>query len=153
MAESRHRREHVIHTHGGSPEEVANHLVQSLLELLRAASEGRDSAAVVPVQASGATLDEMLEGLVRDLLDIVDASPTRIVDAELSHVMKTGDGFRAWGYVWFGQTESTARALSLETGLDLSTLANGELDVRATLLESDRSPGSGSDAMEAPRRR
>lgn len=153
MAESRNRREHVIHAHGGSPEEVANRLMQSLLELLRAAGEGRDSAAVVPVQASGATLDEMLEGLVRDLLDIVDASPTRIVDAELSHVMKTGDGFRAWGYVWFGQAESTDRALSLESGLDLSTLANGELDVRVTLLESERSPGRGSDAVEAPRRR
>lgn len=101
MTDLGNRHEHVIKARGDSPEEVANHLVQSLAGVLGTAGKDRDSASVVPVQASGATLDEMLEGLAGDLLEIVDSSPTLIVDAELSHVMMTADGFRAWGYVWF----------------------------------------------------
>lgn len=153
MIDSRNRSEHVIHAHGSSPEKVANHLLQTLIELLGAAGEERDSAMVVPVQASGVTLEDLLESLVGDLLDIVDSSPTQVVDAELSHVMKTGDGLRAWGYVWFGKEASTDRSPSLKSPLELSTFENGELDVRVTLLVSVGLLGHGSDVVEVPDRR
>lgn len=150
MTDSVRRNERVLHAHGGSPEGVTNHLLQCLLELLGAADQERDSGSVVPVQASGATLDEMLKGLVEDFFDIVDSSPARATAAELSHVMKTGDGWRAWGYVWFGQEKSTGCVPSLTSPLEVVTAENGELDVRATVLEPERSPGHGCDAVEVP---
>lgn len=150
MADVENRSEVVIHAHGDSPEDVASHLVQALLEAMETAAEERDSASVVPMQASGSTLDGMLEGLVRDLLEIADSSLTRVVDAELSHVMKTGEGLRAWGYVWLGKEGSTNHFLMLKNHLDLYAPETGGFEVRMTLLVLARPVDLGNEAAEVP---
>lgn len=75
--------------------------------------------------------------LVTDFLEVANSAPTKVVDAELSHLMRTGDGLRAWGYVWLGTDESAGRSLELKERPVFSPLDSGELEVRMTILETD----------------
>lgn len=134
MTQVENQSEIVVHAHGDSPESVSIQLVQSLLGNLGSDGGQRDSASVAPLQASGATLNEMLDALIRDFLETVNSSPTQIVDAELSHVMTTGEGLRAWGYVWLGNEASIGRSLSIKDHLELFTLETGGFELRVAIL-------------------
>lgn len=141
-----------VHAHGDSPEGVATHLIQSLVGVLSADGGQRDSASVAPLQASGATLNEMLDALIRDLLETVNSSPARIVDAELSHVMATAEGLRAWGYVWLGNEASISRSLSIKDHLELSTPETGGFEARVALFAVDSLHDRGTGAAGEPGR-
>ncbi len=146
MTHVENQREFVLHAHGLSPEGVATDLIRSLLGLLGPAGGQRESASVAPLQASGRTLEEMLEELARDFLETVESSPSRVVDAELSHVMKTGDVLRAWGYIWFGKEASVNRSFSVKGDLDLFTTEMEGFEVRVTLLVSGAPLDAGTEA-------
>lgn len=153
MVESADQTEQLVEAHAGSPEALVAQVVESLCELLGAGGEERDSHTVVPIEATGATLEEMLHGLVADMLDNVGASSAQVVDAEISHVMTTQDGVRAWGYLWFGMDHPTNRSPSLAGPPRVTTLSSGELNVRMTLLVSDAPVDHGAAVAKAPSQR
>lgn len=137
MGDSRKRFDRAVEVHGSAPEQLATNLVRALCEIDDVIGEERDSRTVVPVQATGATLAEMLHGLIGDVLDAVEASPTQVIDADISHVMMSGDGLRAWGYLWFGTERSSIAHSSLSGPPCVTELSNGELSASITLSRAD----------------
>lgn len=126
--------EHDMRVLGKSPEQLAHAVARSLREFVGADGEDRDRASAVLFQASGTTIAEMLEDLITDLVEVMSSAPTRMVDAELSHVMKTEDGWRAWGYAWFGKEQAGEYSLALGHPPRVSTVEGGNLELRTTIL-------------------
>lgn len=142
VMESIDRTEHSIVVRGESPESLIAEVVQSLLVVLRGAGKGGEDegGSIVPFQASGATIEAMLRSLVNDILESVGASPSRLVDAELSHVMKTDEGLRSWGYLRFGTETAVDRDSWSADGVSVTTPLDGELEFRILLLGDPMEP-------------
>jgi hypothetical protein len=149
MSDFRKRSERVVEVQGNSPEELATRLVRILGGIGGTAGEERNARTVVPIQAAGATLAEMLYALTDDALDAIESSPTQVLDAEIAQVMMAGDGVRAWGYLWFG-TEPQAIASPSPSGPPVVTeRPDGELSVRVILPVSDAPIGNGVSMTKA----
>jgi hypothetical protein len=143
------RSERVVEVQGSSPEELATRLIRILCGIGGRTGEERNARTVVPIQAAGATLAEMLYALADDALDTIESSPTQVLDAEIAQVMMTGDGVRAWGYLWFG-TEPPAIASPSPSGPPVVTeRPDGELSARVTLAVSDAPVGNGVSMAKA----
>lgn len=142
MMESIDRTEHSIVVRGESPESLIAEAVQSLLVVLRGAGNGGEGEAgsIVPFQASGATIEAMLRSLVNDILESVGASPSLLVDAEVSHVMKTDEGLRSWGYLRFGTGTAVDRDSWSADGVSVTTPLDGEFEFRILLLGDPMEP-------------
>lgn len=142
MMESIDRTEHSIVVRGESPESLISEVVQSLLVVLGGAGNGGEDEAgsIVPFQASGATTEALLWSLVNDILEAVGASPSRLVDAEVSHVMRTDEGLRSWGYLRFGIGNAVDRDSWSADGVTVTTPLDGELEFHVLLLGDPMEP-------------
>lgn len=137
------RTEHRLLVRGESPEHLVAQAMQSLLGVLGGARfAGEDEAGpVVPFQGSGGTLETLLQTLVDDILERVEASPVRLVDVEVSHVMKTDEGLRSWGYLRFGSGSPVDRRSRMVEHASVTTLTDGDFELRMLIAE---------EAVESP---
>ncbi len=126
--------ERTLEVRGNSAQQLASNLVQTLCEVVGVRGDEWDSRSVIPIQAEGPTHGEMLNALITSLLETVGSSSTQLVDAEISHVIDTDDGVRAWGYLWFGTTQSMEPYPSLSEPPTLTSLPTGEFSMRVTLV-------------------
>lgn len=125
------RTEQPLLVRGESPEHLVAQAVQSLLGVLGGATKVDEDQAgpVVPFQGSGATLEVLLRSLVDDILERVEGSPERLVDAEVAHVMKTDEGLRSWGYLRFGPGSDVVRRSWLVEDVRVTSLPDGDLEL------------------------
>lgn len=135
VKKSSERIEHPIRVCGRSPEHLVAHAVQLLLAVLGEPARGEGGAgSVVTFQASGGTMEVLLQSLAVDVLNSVEASSTGLADAEVSHVMKTDEGLRAWGYLRFGTEPSLDHRTRVGDGVSVATLPDGGFELRISLL-------------------
>ncbi len=63
-----------------------------------------DAASIATFQAEATTIPELARGIVDDVLATIADSPTNVTEIELANLLQTDMGWRAWGYVRFGET-------------------------------------------------
>jgi len=130
------RIEHPIVVRGESAERVVGQAVQSLLTALGGAERADEDEAifVVPFQASGGTIEALMQSLVDDIIGTVEASPAGLVDAEVSHVLKTDEGLRSWGILRFGTRQPLDQRVWSADEVSVSTHLGGSFQLRIVLL-------------------
>lgn len=82
-------------------------LVQSLVGALASLTSDRredvvDAVSVAPFQAEGASIPDLAQRIVDDVLATIVDATTVVAGIELANLLQTDQGWRAWGYVRFG---------------------------------------------------
>jgi len=94
---------------GPDPLRLAQSLVATLATLTGDPDRWRDDAdaaatpaSIAPFQAEGSSVPNLARGIVDDVMATIADSTTGVADIELANVLRTDEGWRAWGYVRFG---------------------------------------------------
>ncbi len=104
--------------------------VRSLIhEPVRSDARSRPES-VVPFQAEGPSLAELVQRLLDDVLTAIIDSPTEMVDVELANVLETDKGLRAWGYLWFGSRSRDSTPFSIAVDPIPRATAAGDTEIR-----------------------
>jgi len=105
--------------------------------------ESSDPAVVVPFLAEGNSMPELIQRLVDDVLASIGDSPNEVADVELANVLKTDEGWRAWGYLRFSTLSRIGPPPSITVGPAEGTTAGRAQDIRLILTsESPILPGA-----------
>lgn len=66
------------------------------------------ASAISTFQSEATAIPELAQGIVDDVLATIADSPTNVAEIELANLLRTDVGWRAWGYVRFGEAPRRA---------------------------------------------
>lgn len=135
--------ERIVDVRGGTLQALTQAVVDALGAYLGVDGRAADAALVEPMSGVGPTLDVMLAALAGDLLARVEDAASEVAAVEVSQVMATEDGYRAWGYLWLREQGEARRALTLTGPPRVVAEPSGELRVTLTLTLDEASPDPG----------
>ena len=98
---------------GPDPLRLMESLVATLVSLTRDPDHPEtiaDATSIATFQAEANAIPDLAQGIVDDVLATIADSPTNVAEIELANLLQTDEGWRAWGYVRFGEVPRGAAA-------------------------------------------
>ena len=91
---------------GSDPLRFVESLVATLASLTSdpdRPEDGANATSIVTFQAEANAISELVQGIADEVLATVADSPTNVAEIELANLLRADEGWRAWGYVRFGE--------------------------------------------------